>query len=241
MAKDDKVDVLAVGAHRDDVEITCGGTVHKLVQKGYKVAILDLTMGEMGSRGSAGLREEEADCAAKILGVNSRFNLGLPDAFIENKRENRMKAVKILRQLKPELLILPYPEQRHPDHRKTPQLMYDACHLSGLSKVETGDLEPHRPSRIIYSTSFLQFKPSIIIDITEQMDIKLKAVACYDSQFKPDPDKPVVYPPAFDINEFILTDARYHGFRIEKKYGEPFFVKETMMIDDPVNLSVRSI
>jgi bacillithiol biosynthesis deacetylase BshB1 len=211
------------------------------VEKGYKVAILDLTKGEKGSRGSTELRKKESECAAEVLGIRRRLNLGLPDAFIENSIDYRMKVVKILRQLKPRLLVIPHAEQRHPDHRKTPELIYDACHLSGLVKVKTGNLKPHRPFKIMYSVSFLDVKPSFIIDITNQMDIKLKAVNCYESQFKPDPDKPVVYPPALDMIDFIKTDARKHGYKIGSTYGEPFITKETILVDDPMSLQIASI
>ncbi|MBD3170784.1 MAG: bacillithiol biosynthesis deacetylase BshB1 [candidate division Zixibacteria bacterium] len=241
MSEAGKIDALFVGAHRDDVEITCGGTLRKLVEFGYKVAILDLTRGEMGSRGSAELREQEADCAAGVLGAYKRINLGLPDAFIENTAENRLKAVKIIRELQPYLLVLPYPEQRHPDHRKTPELIYDACHLAGLKKVDNDGLEPHRPGKILYSTSFLDIKPSIVIDITEQIEKKLEAVACYQSQFKPDPNEVVVYPPAFDIFEFIKNDALKYGYKIRTKYAEPFVIKEAVKVDDPMKLDVPSI
>lgn len=240
-ASKNQVDVLAVGAHRDDMEITCGGTIRKLVEIGHKVAILDLTKGEMGSRGSATIRKQESDCAARVLGVEQRLNLGLPDAFVENTPENRMKVVKVIRQLRPRLLILPYHSQRHPDHRKTPELLYDACHLSGLIKVKTGKLEPHRPFKIIYSCSFVDVKPTFVIDISEQMDTKLEAVACYSSQFEPDPSKPVVYPPAFDISEFMTNDARRFGYKVGTKYGEPFIQNEVLLVDDPLNLPVRSI
>ncbi|MCP4632018.1 MAG: bacillithiol biosynthesis deacetylase BshB1 [candidate division Zixibacteria bacterium] len=236
-----KYDALFVGAHRDDVEITCGGTVRKLVEFGYKVAILDLTKGEKGSRGNAAIRKKEAECAARMLGVAKRINLGLPDAFVENTRENRFKAVRILRDLRPKLLILPYFKQRHPDHRKAPELLYDACHLSGLVKVKTGNLKPHRPLKIMYTTSFIDVKPSIIIDITDQLEIKLKAVACYDSQFEVDPNKTMVYPPAEDIFDFIKLDARRYGYKVGKTYAEPFVIREPILIDDPVKLEVPSI
>lgn len=241
MSEDRKVDALFVGAHRDDIEITCGGTVRKLADLGYRVAILDLTRGEMGSRGNAGIRKKEAACAAKILGVKTRMNLGLLDAFIENSRENRIKVVSIIRDLKPHLLVLPHPQQRHPDHRKTPELIYDACHISGLSRLEIDGLAPHRPFKIIYSTAFINVQPSFIIDISDQLETKLKAVSCYKSQFDPDELKTVVYPPAFDISDFILTHARADGYKIQVKYGEPFWTKETMLVDDPMLLKVASI
>jgi len=241
MSDSSKVDVLAVGAHPDDVEITCGGTVRKLIENGHKVAILDLTKGEKGSRGTLAIRKREAESAAEVLSIARRINLGLPDAFVENNRENRLKLVVLLRKLRPQLLIIPHSRQRHPDHRRSSELLYDSCHLSGLEKIKTGDLKPHRPFKILYSTSFLEVEPSFMVDITSQMDIKLRAVACYESQFHPDPKKPVVYPPANDIFDFIKTDAHRFGYKTGVQYCEPFVQNELFLIDDPLTLPVRSI
>jgi bacillithiol biosynthesis deacetylase BshB1 len=234
-----KLDVLAIGAHRDDIEITCGGTVIKFVDLGYNVGILDLTQGEMGTRGSAREREKESKCAAKIMGLKVRENLKLPDSAVEITTENKLKLAKVIRKYQPHLVILPYWEQRHPDHAKCSQMGYEACYLSGLAKLKIPG-EPHRPYKIIYTTSFFEIKHSFIVDITEQFGRKIKAVACYKSQFE-DMEKKEVYPPARNIFDFMEIKARHYGYLIRKKYGEAFLVKENIEIEDPNKMLVPSI
>ena len=234
-----KLDVLAIGAHRDDIEITCGGTVIKFVDLGYNVGILDLTQGEMGTRGSAKEREKEAKCAAKIMGIKVRENLKLPDSAVEVTLENKLKLAKVIRKYKPHLVILPYWEQRHPDHAKCSQLGYESCYLAGLAKLKIPG-EPHRPFKIIYCTSFFEIKHSFIVDISEQFERKIKAVACYKSQFE-DVSKKEVYPPARNVFDFMENKARHYGYLIRKRYGEAFLVKENIEIEDPNKMLVPSI
>lgn len=234
------LDVLAIAAHRDDVEIVCGGTVIKLADLGYKVGIIDLTQGEMGTLGSKEQREKEALNAAKVMGVKIRENLMLPDSKVEPTWENKLKLVRLIRKHKPRLMILPYWTQRHPDHANCSKLAYDACYLSGLAKLDAPG-EPHRPFKIIYNSSFHQIQHSFIVDITDQFERKKKSVACYKSQFQEMTSGKVVFPPAGDIFEFMEITARHYGYLIRKKYGEAFVTKEMIEIDDPVKISVSSI
>jgi bacillithiol biosynthesis deacetylase BshB1 len=235
-----KLDVLAIGAHRDDVEITYGGTVIKLVDLGYKVGILDLTQGEMGTKGTAEQRGKEAQCASKVMGISVRENLRLPDSNVEDTLENKLKLVKIIRKYKPHLVILPYWTQRHPDHLRCSQLGYKACYLSGLAKLKVKG-EPHRPFKIIYSSSFIEEKHSFIVDISEQFERKIKAVKCYESQFGELLDKKAVQPSARNVFDFMEVKARHYGYLIGKRYGEAFIIKELLEVEDPMKLLVRSI
>ena len=235
-----KLDALAIAAHRDDVEIVCGGTVIKLADLGYKVGVIDLTQGEMGTLGSKEQREKEALNAAKVMGVKIRENLMLPDSKVEPTWENKLKLVRLIRKHKPLLAILPYWTQRHPDHANCSKLAYDACYLSGLAKLDAPG-EPHRPFKIIYNSSFHQIQHSFIVDITDQFERKKKAVACYKSQFQEMTSGKVVFPPAGDIFELMEITARHYGYLIRKKYGEAFVTKEMMEIDDPMKIPVSSI
>jgi bacillithiol biosynthesis deacetylase BshB1 len=240
MIKTTKLDILAVAAHPDDVEITIGGTLIKMAEKGYKVGVLDLTRGEMGSYGTPAQRAKEAQKAAQILGVCLRENLGLPDSRIENTYENRVKLVRILRKYKPEVMILPYWEGRHPDHYKAPDLAYEAAYLSGLKKLKAGG-EKHRPRKIIYSLAYYDEKPSFIVDITEQMERKLEAIRAYSSQFvnlKAGQEVPFT---KTDVFESVRSYNRHFGMMIQKGYGEPYLMKEIMEVDDLLGLSVKSI
>ena len=178
------VDVLAVAAHRDDVELTCGGTMAKLARQGHTTGILDLTQGEMGSRGSAQTRAHEASVAATVLGVTLRENLELPDAGIVNTPETRLLLAKVIRRTRPRIVIAPAPRGRHPDHRVASQLVRDACFLAGLTKLDP-DYPPHRPLKVIHSVTFRedQVKPTFVVDITDEFETKLKAIRCYASQF----------------------------------------------------------
>jgi bacillithiol biosynthesis deacetylase BshB1 len=235
-----KLDVLAIAAHRDDIEITCGGTIIKLVDRGKRVGILDLTEGEMGTKGTAEERGMEAKEAAKIMGVAFRANLRLPDAGVEVNRENKLKIAQAIRDTKPELVILPYWTQRHPDHLSASLLGYDACFLAGLKKLDL-DGEPHRPRKIIYTASYREGPHSFFVDVTEQFERKLKAVAAYKSQFDGTPSAREIYKPGVDIFEYMTTAARHYGHKVDVKYAEAFSIKENILIDDPLAMPVRSI
>ena len=238
-----EVDLLAIAAHRDDVELLCGGTLAKMAAQGYRTGILDLTQGEMGTAGSADLRGEEASAAARVLGVHARRNAGLPDAAIENKPEARLVVARWIRAFRPRVVILPYPAGRHPDHRIASQLGYDACFLAGLAKVPAlGD--PHRPHKILYALAYREeaVKPTFVVDISDQIEKKLESLRCYGSQFDGKTWGGEVFPggerPLYD--QVRMHAARY-GSLIRTEYGEPFHTVETVRIDDVVALEVRSI
>lgn len=232
-------DALAIFAHPDDAELTCGGTIIKLVDLGYRVGLIDLTQGEMGTRGTVRSRAKEAKCAAGVMGLHLRENLRLLDSRIENSFENRLGLVHVLRKYRPHLLILPYWRQRHPDHYKSSRLIYDACHLSGLKKLNAPG-EPFRPYKMVYSTSFIEVQHTFIVDVTQQFERKLEAVRCYTSQFS-EKWGPTSFRPAEDVFDFLEVKARHYGYLIGKKYGEAFLAREVIEVEDPVRLLNRSI
>ena len=237
---DIKLDVLAIAAHRDDIEITCGGTIIKLTDKGKRIGILDLTEGEMGTKGTAEERGAEAKEAAKIMGVTFRANLRLPDAAVEVNQENKLKIAQVIKDTRPDMVILPYWVQRHPDHLSASLLGYDACFLAGLKKLDL-EGEPHRPRKIIYTSSFRDSQHSFFVDVTEQFERKLKAVAAYKSQFDGTPSSREIYRPGVDIFEYMTITARHYGHKVGVKYAEAFAIKESILIDDPCEMPVRSI
>jgi bacillithiol biosynthesis deacetylase BshB1 len=236
-----KLDILSIAAHPDDTELTCGGTIIKMVEAGYQVGVLDLTAGESGTRGSAGLRDAEARRASKVMGVVHRENLRMPDAGIENLREYKLKIAARIRDLRPSTVILPYWEGRHPDHYMTGQIGYEACFLAGLSKLPL-EGRPHRPHKIIYATEYVPtVRPTFVVDITAQFEKKLKAILCYTSQFSPHKDMQNLFPSRIDLRERVGSLARHFGLMIGARYGEPFVTREVSAVEDIVNLPVRSI
>ena len=179
------LDVLSITAHPDDTELTCSGTVIKMVEAGYKVGLLDLTGGESGTRGNASLRERESRRASKVMGIVYRDNLGLPDAALEDRREYKLKIAQKIRDLRPRTVILPYWEGRHPDHYTTGRIGYEACFLAGLARLPLAG-KPHRPHKIVYASFYVpSLRPTFVVDITAQFEKKLKAILCYASQFSP--------------------------------------------------------
>ncbi|MEW5702525.1 MAG: bacillithiol biosynthesis deacetylase BshB1 [Candidatus Zixiibacteriota bacterium] len=234
------VDALALAAHRDDVEITCGGLLIKFADLGYKTGIVDFTAGEMGTRGSAAEREAEAYAAAKIMNLTHRENLNLPDARLENTLENRLAVAAIIRRLRPALVILPHWRQRHPDHRVAGEMAYDACFLAGLKKLDLKG-QPHRPRKILY-TAFLRQPPySFLVDVSAQFERKLAAVRAYASQFGTAEAARSIYEPGVDIFELMDVDARQLGRMIRRRHAEAYAIKEAVEIDDPLKMTVPSI
>ena len=235
------VDVLAIAAHRDDVELTCGGTMAKLARQGHTTGILDLTQGEMGSRGSAQIRAKEASVAASVLGVTLRENLELPDAGIVNTPETRLLLAKVIRRTRPRIVIAPAPRGRHPDHRVAAQLIRDACFLAGLKKLDA-EHAPHRPLKVIHSVTFRedQVKPSFVVDITDEFETKLKAIRCYASQFDGLTQAGEVYPNGEPLYDIIRHQSAHYGSLIRCRYGEPFFTYETQRVDDITTLDVST-
>lgn len=234
------IDVLAIGSHPDDVELTCGGTLARLASQGYATGILDLTRGEMGTRGSPELRGQEAMAAAEILGVRVRLNAELPDADIRNGRSERERVVEFLRRLTPEVVILPFVRGRHPDHRIGSQLARDACFLAGLAKYGSG--EPHRPRKVVYATSFREDagKPTFVIDITGEFERKMDAIRCYASQFDDVVQAGEAFPTGQPLYELVETQNRHYGSLIRRGFGEPFHTEETVEIADLVRMGVAS-
>ena len=233
-------DVLAIAAHRDDVEQTCGGTLLRMAARGLRTAILDLTQGESGTRGTAEDRAREAAEAARLLGVGWRQALDLPDGAIENSLENRLKIVRILRQVRPRVVILPYWQARHPDHAIVATLGYEACFLSGLSKVETG-APPHRPFKIIYASLYADVRPTFVVDITRFIDQRHQALMAYKSQYANQQAGSALFVPEEEIRERTYAEARHYGLLAGVRYGEPFVQKEVGLVDDLTLLPVQSL
>jgi len=237
-----KLDLLAIAPHPDDVELTCGGTMIKMAQAGYRTGILDLTRGETGSRGTPETRLREAARAAKIMGTKVRQNLGFPDARLQVCDEYKAAIAEVIRELEPHTVILPYWEGRHPDHYTAARLGYEACFIAGLKSYPlTG--EAFRPFKILYAAAYADVRPTLCVDITAQYDRRRQAILSYSSQFRPvkkDQQSKVSLP--LDELEGRMNDtARYYGRMIGVKYAEGFVVKEAVQIDDVVHMPVRSM
>lgn len=235
------VDLLAIAAHRDDVELTCSGTLIKAARQGYRTAIIDLTQGEMGSRGSAELRASEASRAAELIGVQARENLGLPDAGIVNDLATREVVARAIRRFRPKVVIAPAREGRHPDHHTTAQLVRDACFVAGLAKLAP-DLPKHRPKKLIHCVSFREDfgKPTFVVDISDEFETKMKAIRCYDSQFSGEIQAGEVFPNGEPLYDIVRHQSAHYGSLIRCRYGEPFYTSETVRVDDVVALEVSS-
>ena len=236
------VDVLAIAAHRDDIELTCGGTLIKAASQGYRTAILDLTRGEMGTRGSAELRAREASRAAEVLGVSARENLGFPDAGIVNDPATRAQLAVAIRRFTPKVVIAPAPAGRHPDHRVTAELVRDACFVAGLAKVAP-EVPKHRPHKILHVLTYRQDfqRPTFVVDISAEFERKLEAIRCYASQFEGALQAGEVYPTGEPLYDVVRHQASYYGALIRTQYGEPFFTTEMMRVDDVVALEVSTL
>ena len=233
-------DILAIAAHRDDVEQTCGGTLLKAAQRGQRTGILDLTQGEMGTRGTAEDRAREAADAAKILGVAWRRALDIPDGRVENTWENRLKVVRILREQRPRVLILPYWEGRHPDHYTAATLGYEAAFLSGLAKLPARG-SAHRPFKIIYASLYRDVRPTFVVDITEQFETRFESLMAYKSQFTDQDVGSGIFPAQKEIRARVESIARYYGMLGGVTYAEPFVQKEVGLVDDVTTVPVKSI
>jgi bacillithiol biosynthesis deacetylase BshB1 len=234
------VDALAIAAHPDDVEQTCGGTLLKLAEMSYRTGIIDLTDGGMGSRGTPEIRLAESEQAAAILRVKWRGNMRFPDARLENSLAGRMTLATEIRRLKPRLVILPYWQGRHPDHYRACEIGYEACFLAGLRKLDPYT-EPHRPSKIIYCAQYAAVEPSFVVDISGQFERRMESLLAYGSQYGEQPGASDLFPGREEIRQRLETVARFYGQKIGVKYGEGFVVKETMQVDDPVAMGVRSL
>jgi bacillithiol biosynthesis deacetylase BshB1 len=234
------LDILAIAAHPDDVEQTCGGTLIRMAEKGYRAGVLDLTAGDMGTRGTPELRIEESEVAAGHMLLKWRGNMRMPDARLENNLTARMTLAVKLRELRPRVVILPYWEGRHPDHYTASRLGYEACFLAGLKKLEEYS-EPHRPFKILYSSIYANVTPSFVVDISAQFERRMAALLSYGSQYGALEEGAGLFPDEKEIRERLGSVARFYGNLIGVRYGEPFVVKEAMSVDDVVQMGVRSI
>ena len=247
------VDILALAAHRDDVEQTCGGTLLKMADRGYRTGILDLTQGEMGTRGSAEDRAREAADAARILKVSWRHALDIPDGRVENTWENRLKVARVLRDQRPRVLILPYWEGRHPDHYTASVLGYEASFLAGLAKLvlssqlsvlsepSTDSALPHRPFKIFYASLYRDVRPSFVVDITDQFETRFASLMAYKSQFTDQEAGSGIFPAQKEIRARVESMARFYGMLGGVTYAEPFVQKEVGLVDDVMAIPVKSI
>jgi N-acetylglucosamine malate deacetylase 1 len=253
------LDILAIAAHRDDVEQTCGGTLLKMAQRGQRTGILDLTQGEMGTRGSAEDRAREAADAATILNVVWRRALDIPDGRVENTWENRLKVASVIRETRPRVVILPYWKGRHPDHYTCSVLGYEACFLAGLSKLDpqgalsnqqstavrhdasATKLAPHRPFKIIYATLYYDVRPTFVVDISEQFKQKVESIFAYKSQYSDQEAGKDIFPAHDEIHARVESMARYYGALGGVTYAEPFLQKEVGLVEDLLAIPVKSI
>jgi N-acetylglucosamine malate deacetylase 1 len=240
MAEPPIAEVLAIAAHRDDVEQTCGGTLLRMQSLGVSTGILDLTRGEAGTRGTAEERAAEAAEAARILGVSWREALDIPDGQVENSWGNRLKVAAALRQVRPRVVILPYWAGRHPDHYNAATLGYEACFLSGLAKIETS-AAPYRPFKIVYASLYADVRPSFVVDITDFIEERQRALMAYRSQYANQAAGSGLFVPEHDIRERTFAEARHYGALAGVRYAEPFVQKEVGLVDDLTMLPVQSL
>lgn len=226
-----KLQVLAFAAHPDDTELNCAGTLIKLIQQGNKVGVVDLTQGEMGTRGTPALRLQEAQIAAEIIGLDSRVNLKLADTFLDNTRENQMKIIEQIRRFQPDICFITSPEDRHPDHGKATKLLVDALFYSGLSKIATTWEEkkqsPWRPFHVFHYMQDTAFAPDLIFDISSTQGLKEKAIRAFSSQILADGDtkEPQTYISGSSFFESVRARARVLGHQIGVEYGEGFLYR----------------
>src|SRR5947209_84019 len=257
-SQDQSLAILAIAAHRDDVEQTCGGTLLKAAQRGQRTGILDLTQGEMGTRGTAEDRTREASDAAKILDVQWRRALDIPDGRVENTWENRLKVAAVIRETRPRVLILPYWQGRHPDHYTASILGYEACFLAGLAKLaispegsalsqgspastQSDSLAPHRPFKIVYATLYYDIRPTFVVDISEQFEAKFASILAYKSQFSNQDAGKDLFPAHEEIRVRVDAMARFYGMLGGVTHAEPFLQKEVGLVDDLLAIPVKSI
>jgi bacillithiol biosynthesis deacetylase BshB1 len=237
-----KLDLLAIAAHPDDAELTCGGTLALAAKQGHKVGILDLVAGEAGTHGSPARRAQESSAATRALGVHARANAGLSDAHLANTDETRRRVIAVIRRFRPRVVILPFPVGRHPDHRVASELGRDACYLAGLEKYDAPG-RPHRPHKLLYALAYREdpLKPTFVVDISATFAAKMKAIRCYKSQFDGARNAGEIFPTGQHLYELIETQSAHYGSLIRTRFGEPFFTFETVKIDDVVGLEVQSM
>ncbi len=237
----EQVDILTIAAHPDDVELTCSGTLIRMVAQGYSVGILDLTQGEMGTRGTPEIRAAEAEAAAKVIGARFRERMNLGDSRLTPSIENRLAVAERIRMARPKTIILPYWEGRHPDHYTAATIGYEASYAAGLKQLPISG-SPHRPKKILYASMYWEVKPSFLVDVTSQFQQKLQAINCFASQFAGDlKDITELYPAWGRLLDRVTTQCKYYGHLMGVDYAEPFVVKEVMAVEDIVDLPVASV
>ena len=228
----EQVDILFFGAHPDDVELSCGGTAAKLVKDGHRIGIVDLTRGEMGTRGTPQTRKREAANAAKVLGATFRQQLDFQDGNLQTGREQELEIIAILRERRPRLVVAPYPDDRHPDHTRTGRIVTEASFYAGLRSLKT-DLPEHRPQTVLYYLQNYMFAPSFIVDVTRHWKTKMRSVAAYKSQFHdPNSKEPKTFISDPKFLEMIDARGKHFGALINAQYGEAFVTKQPPKIDD---------
>ena len=230
-----KVDILAIGAHPDDVELGCGGTIAKMISEGKTVAIIDLTKGELGTRGTDKTRKQEAADAAKILGISARENLEMKDGFLQNSEEYQMRIVKMIRKYQPEIVLANATDDRHPDHGKAAKLVSDACFLSGLKKIETAldgkNQEFWRPKHVFHFIQWKEMEPDFVIDISDFMDKKIEVCMAYKTQFyNPESKEPVTPIATKDFLESLTYRAQNLGRLSGCTYAEGFTAEKMIAL-----------
>ncbi len=231
------IDVLAFAPHPDDVELYCSGTLARFKKEGFKIGIVDITRGELSSRGTIRTRQKEIEKASKILHVDVRENLEMNDGNIECDTVSRMKIIDVLRRLRPKTVFIPYHKDRHPDHERASKLIRESIFYSGLSKIDLPQYQPYRPQKVFYYMLTYSFKPSFIVDISDTFDVRLRAINAYSTQFNSpnDNDGPQTYVSTEQFMQFIIARAQHLGFQIGTKYGEGFKALE------PVNMPTNGL
>lgn len=233
-------DVVAIMAHPDDAELLCGGLLLRSADLGHATAVIDLTGGERGSAGSADLRKQESATASTILGLSDRLGAGLPDGELENTPAARLTVAALIRQLRPRVVVLHWPQGRHPDHRVASELGRDACFIAGLKRAPI-DHEPLRPAKVIYCASYREeaMQPSFVVDITDQIDRKIEAIRAYASQFDGKSAVGDVFAGGNrEMYDQVRIQAAHYGSLIRTAYGEPYWMPETLRVDDVMDLQV---
>ena len=234
------VDVMAFGAHPDDIELGCGGTLIKLVDAGRSVVLVDMVRGELATRGTVETRREEAAHAAAIIGAAARENLGLEDGNVRVSDEAKRKVAEVIRTYRPHMVLIPYCEDRHPDHIHTSQLVYDATYLAGLKRYET-DHPNYRPAKVVHYMGWYEFEPTYIVDISAQRDRKMEAIHAYTTQFTAKDgayEQTVLTSPGY--HWFLEHRMAYYGALIGVQYGEGFLIRGRLRVEDPLALQFES-
>lgn len=231
-----EVDVMAIGAHPDDIELGCGGTLIKMREMGYSIVLVDMVRGEMATRGTIETRRAEAAEAARIIGAVARENLELQDGNIHLSPDAKYRVARVVREYRPKLVFLPYYEDRHPDHYHASMVAYEGIFMGGLSRFETGQ-PPYRPPKILYYMGWYEFEPTFIVDITAQFERKMEAIYAYSTQFKPGDDfYPQTRLTSREYHWGLQSRMAYYGSLIGVNYGEGFLIRGRMAVEDPMKV-----